>query len=867
MSARRTLGLALALAAVLSPPSASANELLSQPTGFAPLSGAANHSEDAAISADGRYVAFSSHGDGLSNADDDTVRNVYVRDRVARTTTLVSRDYPAPLDGPVNASSPAISGDGAKVAFAASPVALDFDDVQPIQIVVRDLAAGTTTLVSRASGDGAIADTDAFEPAISADGLVVAFVSGSTALGDSGGANQVWRRELTGARATTLVSRANGTAGAPSDGAFEPAVDDDGSRIAFSTAAALDATDANARYDVYRRDVATSQTVLVSTQSGNPTVEGSHDSSTPAIDGDGDRIAFQTPSSNLGSDGEAGYDDIFVRSIGGGDATVLASVRDGSPPSNAHHATIDASGDAVGYELDERPVGDVEVRHIAAATTTFVAAAKRPVLARGGLAIAFESDATDLRADDPDDFTDVYAVSAAGPPDLVSRPSGDEPWLGLQNDVEELSDAAISADAAVVVFTSSADGLSGEDDDRRSNVFVRHVRTGTTTWLSRASGVEGGAAVVSADGRRAAWVDRGTGTPRLRVADTTSGAPVPVPGDEQLYGEDVALTADGSVAYARAGFSDRRLLRFDLVEQLVTAVTDDPVDERFAVSADDRRIAYARAGEIHVRTRATGAVRVFTHDDDAGEPQLSADGTRLAYLGGDELLVVDLTAPNGAEPLLQVDEVGSVVLSGDGRTVAYRSTGNDAWAVRAVGAASIEKIADGIDAVALDHEGSCAAYRALGGAGANTVDFRHVFLGALRDRSCPLPQAGGGGGPAPEGPAPAGTDRTKPRITRLSLTRKHFRVSGQRPLGTAFRLALSEQAAVQILFQRCARRCGSPLGSIRRNRIGAGGARIAFSGRIGRRLLRPGRYRATVVATDRAGNRSQARAIRFTVVS
>jgi hypothetical protein len=41
---------------------------------------------------------------------------------------------------------------------------------------------------------------------------------------------------------------------------------------------------------------------------------------------------------------------------------------------------------------------------------------------------------------------------------------------------------------------------------------------------------------------------------------------------------------------------------------------------------------------------------------------------------------------------------------------------------------------------------------------------------------------------------------------------------------------------------------------------------ISFSGRIGLKPLRAGRYRATVAATDAAGNRSKRRRTSFTVV-
>jgi hypothetical protein len=46
----------------------------------------------------------------------------------------------------------------------------------------------------------------------------------------------------------------------------------------------------------------------------------------------------------------------------------------------------------------------------------------------------------------------------------------------------------------------------------------------------------------------------------------------------------------------------------------------------------------------------------------------------------------------------------------------------------------------------------------------------------------------------------------------------------------------------------------------------AGGNRVRFSGRVGRRTLRPGRYRATLTAVDQAGGRSKPSALTFRIV-
>ena len=111
---------------------------------------------DAGISADGRYVVFRSGADNLSPDDDEGVDNIFVRDLVANTTTLVSRRAGAG-GAPANDSSfnPSISGDGNRVAFSSGANNLSNEDVNGVgNIFVRDLAAATVTLVSRATGAG-----------------------------------------------------------------------------------------------------------------------------------------------------------------------------------------------------------------------------------------------------------------------------------------------------------------------------------------------------------------------------------------------------------------------------------------------------------------------------------------------------------------------------------------------------------------------------------------------------------------------------------------------------------------------------------------------------------------------------------------
>jgi len=153
--------------------------------------------------------------------------------------------------------------------------------------------------------------------------------------------------------------------------------------------------------------------------------------------------------------------------------------------------------------------------------------------------------------------------------------------------------------------------------------------------------------------------------------------------------------------------------------------------------------------------------------------------------------------------------------------------------------------------------------------------------------SAPYPPPGGGGpgggGPGPGGGGPPATDLTAPGLRGLVMSRRVFAVGR----GTVFHYRLSEPATVRIAIQRRAAgrrkggRCRRPsrrlrgrprcvrwiaIGAIVRRGLPAGPAATRFSGRIGRRALRPGGHRAVLRATDAAGNRSAAQRVTFWIV-
>jgi hypothetical protein len=109
-----------------------------------------------------------------------------------------------------------------------------------------------------------------------------------------------------------------------------------------------------------------------------------------------------------------------------------------------------------------------------------------------------------------------------------------------------------------------------------------------------------------------------------------------------------------------------------------------------------------------------------------------------------------------------------------------------------------------------------------------------------------------------------------------SLTNRRFRVARRgtplaarrAPRGTRFRYRLSEPAKLAIAIEKCrTRRCTRYRRRGALTRTGQTGANsVRFSGRLGRKALKPGRYRARLRATDAAGNASQRRTLTFTVV-
>jgi Tol biopolymer transport system component len=433
-----TAGLVAVLAGVVAFQAAAARDdliLVSRAT-----SGAAanDNSAGSAISADGRFVAFQSGADNLSTGDNNGFTNVFVRDLQAGTTTLASVTFDNAAGANDHAARPSISADGRYVAFDSGADNLSTGDNNSfVNVFVRDLQAGTTTLASVTFDNQAGANDGSIAPSISADGRFVAFQSNADNLSpdDDDGFQNVFVRDTRAPGTTTLVSRAPGPAGAgANDSSSSPSISADGRYVAFDSGADnLSTGDNNGFTNVFVRDLAGATTLASVTFDNSAGANGP--SGGPSISADGRFVAFSSEADNLSPDDDNGVVNIFVRDLVA-ETTTLVSRAPGS-------AGAAASGSSVG-----------------------------PAISADGRFVAFPSEADNLSEDDIDIFENVFVRDlVAETTTLVSRAPGPTGAAASESSLV----SAISADGRFVAFQSDADNLSPEDENAFENIFARDV--------------------------------------------------------------------------------------------------------------------------------------------------------------------------------------------------------------------------------------------------------------------------------------------------------------------------------------------------------------------------------------------------------
>lgn len=379
----------------------------------------------AAISADGRYVAFYSRASTLVPGDTNDVGDVFLHDRLSGKTSRVSVDSTGQQ---ANAGSyqPAISADGRYVAFVSGATNLVVENTNSVgHVFVHDSLTGATTRVS-VSDARVQANGYSWGPSISADGRYVAYVSQASNLvpGDTNRFHDVFVHDRETGRTTRVSVSSDGMQARPPGGwatDTRTAVSADGRIVAFSSYGMnLVPNDTNDEPDVFVHDRQTGRTTRVSVSSTG--AQGNNPSGFPSLSADGRYVAFHSDAENLVPDGyERRIREIYVH-----DRQTAATTRVSVSSSGERGNSYENSG--------------------------------QPSLSADGRYVAFHSWAPNLVAGDTNGRSDIFLRDIKlGVTTRISVDSG-----GNQSDNQSFG-AVLSADSRSIAFASNAFNLVAGD--------------------------------------------------------------------------------------------------------------------------------------------------------------------------------------------------------------------------------------------------------------------------------------------------------------------------------------------------------------------------------------------------------------------
>ncbi|WP_230532619.1 hypothetical protein [Microvirga roseola] len=327
------------------------------------------------ISADGRYVAFVSHASNLVAGDANGVRDIFRKDLLTGEIVRLSTDG-ARSEANGASFTPRFSPDGRYIVFESDASNLVPGDNKGVgDIFVKDWLTGGIARIS-VREDGAEADWHSLDPHFSADGRHVVFYSSASNLvaGDTNGQHDVFMKDLFTGELTRLSTSSTS---AEADGySGSPHLSADGRYLVFFSDAKnlvpdLAGSDPSTLH-IFRKDLATGEVVLVSASSTG--LEGDGDSLEPTISADGRYVVFSSLANNLvPGDTNSAY-DLFMKDLNTGQIVRLSTSAEGVESDGI-------SGFGVAFHPD-------------------------------GRSIVFGSLGNKLVAEDSNDFIDIFRVDA-----------------------------------------------------------------------------------------------------------------------------------------------------------------------------------------------------------------------------------------------------------------------------------------------------------------------------------------------------------------------------------------------------------------------------------------------------------------------
>jgi hypothetical protein len=488
------------------------------------------------ISADGRYVAFTSFSSNLVSGDTNGVDDVFVRDTVAKTTTRVSVASNG-AQGNGRSDIPSISADGRYVTFHSD--ATNLVDGAMGGVFLRDTSTNTTVLIS-VDVDGNPSNGN--YPSISANGRYVIFASYASNLvnDDTNWCWDVFVRD-TVANTTTRVSvDSNGVEGDNHSGNYS-SISADGRYVSFTSLASnLAGLDTNGTWDVFVHDTWLNTTTRVSVDSLD--TEGNNRSDYSSISGDGHYVAFWSLANNLVSGDTNGWEDVFIHD-NVSNTTTRVSVNSNGTQGNSGSGipSISADGRYVAFDSaasnlvsgDTNGFGDSFVRDTASNVTTRVSVDSNGMEGNGnsglvsisgdGRYVAFESAANNLISGDTNGYPDVFMHDTSIAPTLYSSVKSVAANDGWILEASETSDTGGTLDATSTTVRLGDDAakkqyraiLSFSTAGLPDNAVITKV-----TLKVKQQGIVGGGNPLTAFQGFMVDIKRGTfGAPALQAGD------------------------------------------------------------------------------------------------------------------------------------------------------------------------------------------------------------------------------------------------------------------------------------------------------------------------------------------------------------
>lgn len=471
------------------------------------------NSSGAAISADGRWVAFHSEASNLVASDTNGVADVFLHDRHTGTTTRVSVATGG-AQGNDGSTFPSISADGRWVSFTSDASNLVVGDANGARdVFVHNRESVTTVRVSVASGGlegNALSSTNS---AVSADGRWIVFSSQASNLvgSDTNAVEDVLVHDMeTGTTERVSV----GTGGTQAnDWSLSGPISADGRWVAFwSPATNLIPSDTNGQLDVFVHDRLTNVTSIVSVATGR--MQGNGGSGAPSMSADGRWVAFGSSARNLVFNDTNLSPDAFVHDRQTGETSRVSEGNHGLEGNEYSGVSkISADGRWMAFESfasnlrpgDTNNSEDVLVHDRQTRTTTRVSIATDgtqanddswvPQISAVGRWVVFFSDANNLVPDDTNDAQDVFVHDrgSAGCAFALVPSSAVMPIGGGMGRLYVLSAAecawtATSSDPSWLTVTGAASGMGFGTRLRVVRERVRRCQVGDAVVAPQAIG-------------------------------------------------------------------------------------------------------------------------------------------------------------------------------------------------------------------------------------------------------------------------------------------------------------------------------------------------------------------------------------------